>query len=281
MATESNVQAAKPIIKIVTKFHWSSEYDDDDDDGDGLDDDLAPDDLVPESNYRHLYAVTARLNGKGVCKAWLIKPELVDLDDYASFGLGPGDARTLMHEIFDWPRDSVNRATVNKGVKFLQQFDMDYDYLEEELDDIRQHAWVVCFRNVHVEEAHRRQKVGTLLVRALMQEVCRLAQLQGRPVLAFTKLKRLAIQQKIWDPELPLKCCEKDLQEVRIQASFWESLAFERLNDGHLFAKDLDWLAWSPRARNSALLYERSLAFPFDFNALIEAHQNKHDSGHD
>lgn len=103
-----------------------------------------------------------------------------------------------MHEIFDWPRASMDlRDTqVTKGAKFLQQFDVNYDYLEEDLDDIRDHAWVVFFRDVLVGEKHRRQGVGTALVRALVQEIFRLAQREERPVLAFTSWEKSASQTK-------------------------------------------------------------------------------------
>lgn len=267
MATFSDEQAAEPSVKIVPGFHWDSKYD-------GLNSDTTAPDLVPESKYKHLFAVTARLNGKGECKAWLIKPDLVDLHDYALFGLGPSDPEDLMHEVFDWPRASMERDIVDKGVKFLQQFDMNYDYLKEELDDIRNYAWIVLFHNVHVEKMHRRQRVGTALVRAVMKEISQLAQLEGRPVLAFTKLEKSTLQPETRSPDLPSEKCQKNSQDARIQASFWESLALERLNDGQLFAKDLDWLAWSPKARNAALLFDRCSAFPLDFNALIESHLN-------
>lgn len=274
MTTETNQELAEKSVDVGVGQTWNIKYDD-------LSNDLISAELVLESNYKHLFAATTRIDGKGKCTAWLIKPELVDLDDYNRFDLGPGDSRKLMHEVFDWPRAGLH--TINKGVKFLQQFDMDYDFLEEELDDIRDHAWIVLFRSVHVDEKYQRQGVGTALVRALVQQISRLAQLEERPVLAFTKLEKSALlhpqemrsspagglsPNESRDPERP----ERNLREAKIQAFFWQSLAFERLNDGHLFAKDLDWLVWSPRARNAALLFERAAAFPIDFDALIEDH---------
>ncbi|KAJ4422504.1 hypothetical protein N0V82_002838 [Gnomoniopsis sp. IMI 355080] len=272
MATELDKQLAETHFDVNTGQQWNINYN-------GLSNELISADLVPESHHRHVFAATTMINGKGRCTAWLIKPELVDLDDYDQFELSPGDARELMREVFDWPRSGVDAT--NKGVKFLQQFDMDYDYLEEELYDIRDHAWIVLFRSVHVDENYQRQGVGTALVRTLVQQMSKLAQLEERPVLAFAKLEKSALQpeeirsspadsslEESHDLERP----KRNSRKAKIQALFWQSLAFERLNDGHLFAKDMDWLVWSPKARNAALLFERAAAFPIDFDALIEDH---------
>lgn len=288
MASEPKEQCIETEARsgINTAYKWNIKYD-------NLSDGLILVDLVPDSKYNHLFAATATLNGKGECKAWLIKPELVDFNDYAQFQLSPDDSKDLMYEIFDWPQpgmDQTEGTFHHKGVKFLQQFDMDYDYLEEELDDIRDYAWVIFFLHVHVEQDFRRQGVGTALVRALVQEIVKLAQLEDRPVLAFTKLAKSAAShpetgsRDMWPPSPSLSPPppadfpaseskrEMDIQEAKVQGLFWHSLAFERLNDGQLFAKDLDWLIWSPRARNAALLFERAkTAFPIDFNALIDS----------
>lgn len=289
MASEPKEQCIEPEAKSVlnTAYKWNIKYD-------NLSNDLILADLVPDSNFKHLFAATATINGKGECKAWLIKPELVDSNEHSQFRLSPDDTKDLMYEIFDWPQpgmDQTGGTFHHKGVKFLQQFDMDYDYLEEELDDIRDYAWVILFRHVHVGEDCRRQGVGTALVRALVQEIVKLAQLEDRPVLAFTKAAKSAVlhpetsSRDIRPPSPSLSPApppaadfpsseskrEKDLLEAKVQGLFWHSLAFERLNDGQLFAKDLDWMIWSPRARNAALLFERAAAaFPIDFDALID-----------
>lgn len=291
MASEPKEQGVESEAKsgISTAYKWHMKYD-------NLSNELISADLVPDSNHSHLFAATATLNGRGECKAWLIKPELVDFNDYAQFELSPDDAKDLMYEIFDWPQpgmDQTEGTFHHKGVKFLQQFDMDNDYLEEELDDIRDYAWVILFRHVHVEEPSRRQGVGTALVRALVQEIVKLAQVEDRPVLAFTRLAKSAVlhpetsSRDIRPPSPSLSPPpladfpaseskrEKDIQEAKIEGLFWHSLAFERLNDGQLFARDLDWLMWSPRARNAALLFERAkAAFPIDFDALIDGDLN-------
>lgn len=288
MANEPKEQCVESEAKsgISTAYKWNMKYD-------NLSNELISADLAPDSNHSHLFAATATLDGRGECNAWLIKPELVDFNDYAQFELSPDDAKDLMYEIFDWPQpgmDQTEGTFHHKGVKFLQQFDMDYDYLEEELDDIRDYAWVILFRHVHVEEPFRRQGVGTALVRALVQEIVKLAQVEDRPVLAFTRLAKSAAvlhpetgSRDLRPPSPSLSPPppadfpaseskrEKDIQEAKVQGLFWHSLAFERLNDGQLFARDLDWLLWSPRARNAALLFERAkAAFPIDFDALID-----------
>lgn len=291
MASEPKEQCIEPEAKggVSTAYKWSIKHD-------NLSNDLILAELVPDSNLKHLFAATAAINGKGDCKAWLIKPELVDFDDHAQFERSPDDTKDLMYEICDWPQPGIDQTEGtfhHKGVKFLQQFDMDYDYLEEELDDIRDDAWVLLFRHVHVEPDFRRQGVGTALVRALVQEIVKLAQLEERLVLVFTKMAKSAtvLPQPASTRDICLPCAslspppfplpradfpsseskrEKGIQRAKVQALFWHSLAFERLNDGQLFAKDLDWLVWSPRARNAALLFERAVAvFPIDFDALI------------
>lgn len=302
MLNDAKEQCTEPHAKsgVSTAYKWHIKYDD-------SSNDLILADLVPDSSHNHLFTATATLTGKGECKAWLIKPELVDFNDYAQFQLSPDDTKDLLYEIFDWPRPGMDQTEGtfhhhhhNKGVKFLQQFDVDYDYLEEELDDIRDYAWVLLFRHIHVEQDVRRQGVGTALVRALVQEIVKLAhQLEERPVLAFVKsLGKSAVSRPLAaetrdirppspslspspppsapalfpaDAPCPESTPEKDIQEAKIQGFFWQSLAFERLNDGQLFAKDLDWLLWSPRARNAAMLFERAAAaFPIDFDAWID-----------
>ncbi|KAJ4396282.1 hypothetical protein N0V93_000501 [Gnomoniopsis smithogilvyi] len=269
MATKSDEHLAETEVQVDIENQWIVKDND-------LSNSLISAELIPERNCKHLFTATARLNGKGECNAWFIKPELADLDDYDQFELGPQDPRDLMHEVFDWPRAGLDRNdTTKKGVKFLQQLDMNHDYLEEELEDVRDHAWVVLFRSIHVNEKYRRQGVGTALVRAFVQEISRLAQLEERPVLAFTKLEKSALRPEMRSssPGLsPNGRRDGQIQEAKVQTLFWQSLAFERLNDGQLFAKDMDWLVWSPRARNAALLFERAAAFPIDFDALIEDH---------
>lgn len=270
MTVELDKQLAKTEVEMGKGHEWNIN-------DDNLSNEVISVDLVPISTHKHIFAATARIKDKGECKAWLIKPELVDPDEYDLFGLSPGDSKDLLHEVFDRPGDSMDKTyTVNKGVKFLQQLDMDHDYLEEELDDIRDHAWIILFRSVHVDEKYRRQGVGTALVRASVQEIARLAQLEERPVLAFAKLEVSALRPDARSssspPGLFPERRERQLQEAKVQALFWQSLAFERLNDGQLFAKDMDWLVWSPKARNAALLFERAAAFPIDFDALIEEH---------
>lgn len=309
MASDPKEQCTEPDAKsgVSTAYKWHIKYDD-------TSNELILADLVPDRNHNHLFTATATLTGKGECKAWLIKPELVDFNDYAQFQLSPDDVKDLMYEIFDWPQPGMDHRIIeahhtttfyHKGVKFLQQFDMDYDYLEEELDDIRDYAWVILFRHIHVEQDFRRQGVATALVRALVQEIVKLAQFEERPVLAFAKLAttsaaglrpearnigppgppspRLSLSPADADADADAACLEskseKDIQQAKLQGGlllllllFWHSLAFERMNDGQLFAKDLDWLLWSPRARNAAMLFERAAAaaFPIDFDAWID-----------
>ncbi|CAN8105869.1 unnamed protein product [Discula destructiva] len=230
------------------------------------------DDFYARNKYQHLFTASASHGGVGDCNAWLIKPELVDLKHYAEVGIGPGDSDDLMHQVFDWPK-ARNSRDVDKGVKFLQQFDASYDYLEEELHDIREEAWILLFQNVRIPEQHRRLGHGTSLVRAVLTEVFGQAQRQGRTVLAFVRLDKALLQAEGWSPVCGLlsERRSKAILEAKIQAAFWKSLAFERVNDGHLFPKELDWLAWSPRARNAAILFDkRPRPFPNGFDALIE-----------
>lgn len=238
-------------------------------------------------NFDHVLAATASLDGKGECKAWLIKPELIQTH-YEITGDGPRNADDLMREVFydnhsaykarqGW--DEVNeKGSLDRGVKFLQQFDVSYDYLDENADDLREGAWIVLIERIHIEEDQRcwAWEFGACLVQALMDELNRRAQLEEKVVLAFVRLKKSSLQPGKRSLGLHLEGHEGIWLKDKAWAGFWEVLGFERLNDGHLFPRDLDWLLWSPRARNASLLFEgrRPSSPAVGLCALIEEHSS-------
>lgn len=269
----TDVHPAVPRVEIVTGNHngWTFTTD-------GFLADPCSGDTPAEksntTNFEHIFAANSSLDGSGKCKAWLIKPELIQARHIIS-GLGPRHADSLMREVFDFNSLGARELDeMEKGVKFLQQFDVSYDYLDENAEDIRESAWILLIQDVDMEEDPQCCNSGASLVQALMKELSRRAQLEEKAMLAFVRQKKSLLQPGRRSPGLFMERHEGAWLKSKNQPEFWEDLGFERLNDGHLFPRDLDWLFWSSRGRNASLLFEgpRPFLSVVGLYALAEEH---------
>lgn len=219
----------------------------------------------------HILRLSATLEGKGRCSGILLKQTHLKHPDTWPELDGLDDLQDLVREVFDQPHASHEQADGEKGVLLWRQFDPEHNILEEGDPPWAANAWLVLFEDIHVEDDLRRRGMGTMLVRAIMAEVIKRATQEGRTVFAFIKHINFIPDNKRLDSFLLRPRRRKKVAKEKGSVEmFWESLAFERLNNGHLFPSDLDWLFWSPRSRNSSLLFERGAVFPYELPTLLE-----------